>query len=121
LVALSEEEGAGPSASTRVAAYLYSLPEGRGPTDSLVIDLYSKLRFEGKEETFTKRFEANLYVKWQKYAKGVGAYVTVYEDLTLKAFIEFSKATSLGRAINDLTSMGVSYKKSEDSAAALLI
>lgn len=100
-----EESGGGRDSSSRVAAFMYCLPEGTLATQTAIIDMYLSLKRDGYEASeLLNEFEAYLYVQWRRgNTRASEGYVSYYSGLTINDFLAFWKAESLGKHVETLS------------------
>lgn len=113
----------GPTSSTRISAYYYSMPGGSSETAREIVNVYEELlerdRFSISASLFKNTLECNLYVKWQRgKSRAPGSYVNTssYEGVLFKDFENFTNSSSLGK---DVLSFIYKDYDSSDPAASM--
>lgn len=124
----NDGEEHGPSASSRVAAYLYSHPDGKEATMQEVIAVYEagKRRDTDLANYVKSSVELPMYVKWQNYGKGATPYISRTPEVLLYDLLDLKKGVGsvgkwFGEIIGERGKVKAGYDiKSSDSAASLL-
>lgn len=118
----------GSSASSRVAAYLYSHPDGKEATMQEVISVYEsgKRRDTDLANYVRSSVEFPVYVQWQNYGKNTTPYISKTPEVALYDFLDLKKGVgSVGKWFGEVIGERGEVKKgydirSSDSAASLL-
>lgn len=103
-VASSKNPEQGPTSSTRISRYYYSLPGGSEDTAKAIVNTYYGIAATETPtaKKFSETLACNLYVKWQRGKSrlpGTPINTSSYDEVYLKDFEPFTKNTSLGKEV----------------------
>lgn len=124
----NDGEEHGSSASSRVAAYLYSHPDGKEATMQEVISVYEAGKRRGIDlANYVKSsVELPMYVKWQNYGKSSTPYISRTPEVLLSDLLDLKKGVGsvgkwFGEIIGERGNVKAGYDiRSSDIAASLL-